>query len=1247
MGSLSLQMIQTKLMTRFKLFLLSLLLIFSTILVAQEGSNKGKEFWIAYPAHIDGTNSVMGLYITSDVSTTGTIKVGTTTTLNITVTANQVTRIFLGSGPNANNVDASNTSVYVNLSDGIKTDAAIKINTGAPVVVYSHIIQNARSGATLSLPTEVLGSEYIVPSYGSLTVSNPGNATGAPGGISQLSVIATQPNTTVEITPTATGISGRPAGTSFQITLANAGDIYQLQSVQRADLSGTKVRSIAVGGVGGCKPIAVFSSSTWSTFDCTQPVSSGGDNLYQQLFPIRSWGKQFVTAPFFNRPSDIYRIFVQNSTTQIQVTDNGNTSTLTSAAFNSTGNYYTYKTSNPVVIIGTEPISVVQYISSQTCKTGCEVGNSTICHSDPEMVILNPIEQTLTDITFFSAHRNFVPSGTAIASHYVNVIVSKNYKSSVKLDNNSIAPSSSFIDIPGTNYSYAQLDLTTSSATNPVHRITADTGFSAIVYGYGQFESYGYNGGTNVKDFSRQATFNNPYSRIDSAVTCINTPLQFSVPLAFQPTTLRWDFSAAPNISPNAVIGPTNNPTADSTPVVSGQTLYYFSPGQTFSFSNINTITVRDTVKLYTTSATPDGCGSTEQVYNIPIKVNSKPTTDFFITSTGCVNENVRLAPSTGSGTQYFWDTGDGKTFNFNQTNEVFNYNFTQAGDYNVKLRAVSTIGCISDEVTKTVSISSKPVASFTYSTIRCADTDITFTDASTSQAGAISKWTWNLDDGAGVIVANTNAARITKYTSTGTKNTSLQVETSSGCKSDVFTPTTALFVNPLPQPGFILPEVCLNDASAMFTDTSKIADGSEAQFSYLWNFNAGTPAVNPGPNITSSTLKNPQVKYNKSDNYTVSLRVTSKDGCVNTTNQSFTVNGSVPKADFEVQMNTVLCSKVPIVILNKSTVDFGAVTKSEIYWDRVNNPTQIQTDDNPTLNKAYSNLYNVANPAGQNFNIRLVSYSGGNTCVSEVTKTITVHPNPKAAYTVSSADICFDEPVSFIDQSTTVSIVPPARWVWDLGKGNSSTIQNPVRAYQDSGSFNTSLHVYSAAGCGSDTASITLTVYPLPVLIMGTKSTAVLEGGEVKLQPSFVYGNMLSYLWTPPMYLSSDTAFSPVSKPVNDITYTLTVLAEGGCSVSDTIFIKVLKSPEVPNAFSPNGDGVNDTWNIKYLESYPGATVDVFNRYGQVVYRSLGYTRPWDGRVQGSPLPIGTYYYIINPKNGKPPITGSITIIR
>jgi gliding motility-associated-like protein len=105
-------------------------------------------------------------------------------------------------------------------------------------------------------------------------------------------------------------------------------------------------------------------------------------------------------------------------------------------------------------------------------------------------------------------------------------------------------------------------------------------------------------------------------------------------------------------------------------------------------------------------------------------------------------------------------------------------------------------------------------------------------------------------------------------------------------------------------------------------------------------------------------------------------------------------------------------------------------------------------------------------------------------------------------------------------------------------------------------------------------------------------------------------------------------------------------VTSIGGCSTSDTLFVKVLKNPVIPNAFSPNGDGINDVWKIDYLDSYQGATVDIFNRYGQKVFSSLGYSNPWNGKYNGKTLPVGTYYYIINPKNGRKIFSGSVTII-
>jgi gliding motility-associated-like protein len=91
-----------------------------------------------------------------------------------------------------------------------------------------------------------------------------------------------------------------------------------------------------------------------------------------------------------------------------------------------------------------------------------------------------------------------------------------------------------------------------------------------------------------------------------------------------------------------------------------------------------------------------------------------------------------------------------------------------------------------------------------------------------------------------------------------------------------------------------------------------------------------------------------------------------------------------------------------------------------------------------------------------------------------------------------------------------------------------------------------------------------------------------------------------------------------------------------------------VVQPITVPNAFTPNNDGINDTWEIKYLaSSYPNCTVEVFNRYSERVYFSKGYATAWNGRYNGVDLPFGTYYYIINTHSNTKPFTGYLTILR
>lgn len=1212
-------------MKKYRFLLLLVYTLGHLMVNGQDFSNKGKDFWLGYGFHVNMGAGVpanqtniqdMVLYFTSDKNATVTLDIpGIGYTKTYTVVANQVTTSDPIPKTGAQDARISGPGSF---------KRGIHIVSDVPIVAYAHIYNQSVSGASLLFPTNTLGKDYYSVNY-----TQSSNATFSN---SFFFVVATEDNTTVEITPSAANLNGLAPGFAATVSL-NKGEIYSVlgttNGTQGTDLTGSRIRSISAGGSGGCKKIAVFSGA--GKISIGGGATGSADNLFAQAFPSVAWGKKYLTAPTGSQPNNYYRICVTDPTTVVKL--NGVVLPASSLANNF---YYQFKNANasgtnpavPNLIEADKPILVAQY-----CTTQGQDGNpNTNPGGDPEMIYLSPVEQTINSITLYSANKNL------ILQSYVNVIIKNGGTTSFTLDGNKV---SGFLPHPQEpNYSYAILPVTAGS-----HTLYSDTGFNAIAYGFGAAESYGYNAGTNVRDFTPTATFQNPYSRIDSSVTCVNTPLQLSVPLTFVPASIKWDFSAAPNISPASVIGPLTSFTPDSTKSLNGQTLSYYSPGKTFSFTAANTSSVRDTIKLYTTSATPDGCGSTDQVFTLPVTVKDLPVAKFSVTAGGCANDPVTLTDQStvnqGATKRWFWDFGDGTNADLT-TAAVPNKVYNSPASYTIKLKVASDIGCLSSEYTQTVQQTAKPVAGFTATALKCVDRDITFTDASTTSAGTLAKWIWDLGDGGSVITNTSNAPVSTKYTSDGAKKVSLTVATGSGCASVPFTP--AFSINPSPQPGFILPEVCLSDAFALFTDASKITDGSEAQFKYQWNLNAGTPAVSPGPSVVSSTLKNPQVKYAKSDNYKVSLTVTSKDGCVASLVQDFTVNGSIPKAAFEFANAAPFCGVKPVRLKNTSTVDFGNVTKLEIYWDYANNPTSKETDENPSPGKIYPHVY--ADPSSpKTYTIRMVAYSGGTACSDLTSQTITVYPQPKASFTVSASQLCYGDRISFTDKSYSGSSAV-ANWAWNLGGGDISTQQNPNKQFNDSGLFNVSLYFLNADGCISDTASQTLTVYPNPKLVLPHKIT-VLIGAQVKITPTYVYGNELTYLWTPPTYLSSDTSISPVSIPEDDITYRLKLTATGGCSVTDTIFIRVLKGPEVPNAFSPNGDGINDTWRIKYLDGYPGATIDVYNRYGQIVFRSLGYDTEWNGTRNGNPLPVGTYYYIINPKNGRQIITGSVTIIK
>jgi large repetitive protein len=169
--------------------------------------------------------------------------------------------------------------------------------------------------------------------------------------------------------------------------------------------------------------------------------------------------------------------------------------------------------------------------------------------------------------------------------------------------------------------------------------------------------------------------------------------------------------------------------------------------------------------------------------------------------------------------------------------------------------------------------------------------------------------------------------------------------------------------------------------------------------------------------------------------------------------------------------------------------------------------------------------------------------------------------------------------------------------------------------------------------------------IVPLPVVKAGGEKS-VMAGTKLMLMPS-VAGNNLRFLWTPNVNMDNNTAKNPIITALTDLVYTITVTGEAGCQAQDRLAVRVLKPFDIPNTFTPNGDGVNDTWLIPNLEKYPSCKVLIFNRYGQGVFESTGYTKPWDGLSNGRNVPFGTYYYIIDTGIGNPQMKGYVTVIR
>jgi gliding motility-associated-like protein len=1189
------------------------LLVFNKSSFAQNTSNEGTDFWVAYTGHVDGTRSRLTLFITSKVTATVTVTAGGVALAPVTVAANSAVPVYIN--PNVY------TNTYNEQSDGIAVNRGIHVTSTAPIILYSHISNAARSAATMVLPTKALGNEYYTMAYNQMF------STPAEKRVSEFTIVGVEDNTLTEITLPAgvnsTSNTSHTAGSTYQITL-NKGDVYQFQSTK--DVTGVKITT-----VGACKPLAVFSGSTKAGF-CDDPGSidgSGQDNLYQQLFPLSTWGKNYLTAPFYNAlhgVKDVIRILVGKDNTTVTV--NGSTTTANGVALANPyakGSIITFSSSNPNTITASEPISVAQIQVSASCNPNNIDLTDQAYPGDPELTILNPIEQTLKDITVYSAVS--VPAAiTNITKHYINVILKTADIPLFTLDNVGV-PASQFTAINAT-YSYLIQDVTTASATNPTHRIKcAGDGFLAIAYGYGNYESYAYLAGADIKNLTQFIEIKDPNSNQVAPSGCTSKNFNLETTLSTQTTELRWNLADG-----QAEIIQTN-PTFDRQYVQNGVTLYVYKLQTAVNYptAGIKNIVVK--------SLNPGAslCGDYD-IINLSFEVYALPTAVFSASQQACVNSGVTFSDqSTPNGTsikKWIWDFKDGTVLENTTAGAPFSHVYTLPGDYQPILTLITQDNCSITSAPKAVHITPLPLAIFSSSTPSCEKRTIQFTDQSTTSEGTIISWNWSFGDGQTATTQNPQHT----YTTAGSYTVSLTVRTSLGCEQS--SSATVIVVNALPIVDFITPSFCLSDITASFPNQSTNADGSTTNLTYAWNFGDALKSTPGNPN--TATSRNPTHNYTDPGDYLISLEATTAEGCSVTQTKTFRVNGINPVADFEVVNPSNLCSKNSVSFINRSYVaGFGSVTRLEWYFDYGSNPIQVLVDNNPSPDKVYTFTYPTFHaPATKNYSVRLVAYSGG-ICVSlETIKTIVLKAVPEVAFSALSS-VC---------QEITPFLITQASELYNF----SGTFRFSGTGVTSAGRFSPLTagvgthqlkYVFTAQNGCADSASRSITVFATPTVNAG-RDTIILAGGTVQLQAQAA-GTGLDYQWTPITYLSDPQIANPIASPNDDILYTLTVSSNQGCLAADNVFIKVLQLPEIPNAFTPNADGYNDVWNIRYLQSYTNATVEIFNRYGQQVYYSVGYANPWDGRFKNEELPMGTYYYIINPGNGRKAMTGAVTLIK
>ena len=431
--------------------------------------------------------------------------------------------------------------------------------------------------------------------------------------------------------------------------------------------------------------------------------------------------------------------------------------------------------------------------------------------------------------------------------------------------------------------------------------------------------------------------------------------------------------------------------------------------------------------------------------------------------------------------------------------------------------------------------------------------------------------------------------------------------QTVNGCESDR-SPISVLVYNPITA-NFNVTRLygCTQDTLA-FTNTSIGAT------LYVWNFGDGT----------SDTSFSPEHIYTAQGIYTIHLLV-SDVVCEDSTQQIIPILHPLQASFIDTPGVGIVCQTNPLAFINTSAGLYPTYV-----WNFGDGTTT--TDVSTTHNYTTAGVYTVT-----------LTETDSIGCVSTATSTINVDTTSSIALGVSDSVICNGGGISF---TANYSSIGDTGLMWNFGDGTSIVNVNPVfHAYETPGAYVVTVTALYRA-CRDTSVTENVYIAGVPRVNLGA-DTSICPGGDPIVLTDFLNAGTVgaSWLWS----TGETTSSISVSTPG----YYFTTVTIGGCSASDTVFVANDCYMDMPNVFTPNGDGVNDYFYPRqYLtKGITTFTMDIYNRWGQKLFETESIDgRGWDGRFNGKEQPEGVYVYIIDVsfKDGqKEHHQGNVTLMR